>query len=95
MRCHICNSGLEVGKCIVCDKWVCFKKHADTLLFDLKVSSDCRYNIESDNLSFKFYCCIEGHSGKEIQKALQKKFRKIPNSLKYKKIEKKKDLKLL
>ena len=95
MRCYICNSGLEVGKCIVCDKWVCFEKHSDTLFFDLIVSSDCRYNIESDNLSFKYNCCIDSHSGEEIQKALQKKFRKIPNSLKYKKIEKKEDLKLL
>jgi len=87
MRCHICNSDLNVGKCIVCNKWVCYKKHADTLWFDLKVSSDCRYYIESEDLSFEYYCCLEGHSGEDVHKALQKEFRKIPSSLKYKKSE--------
>jgi len=88
MRCHICNSGLEVGKCIVCNKWVCFKNHADTFRFNLNVSTDCRYYFESEDLSFEYYCCLEGHSVEDIQKSLQKEFRKIPKSLKYRNLEK-------
>lgn len=49
--------------------------------------SDCGHYIENEDLSFEYYCCLESHSGEEIQKALQKEFRNIPNHLKYKKIE--------
>lgn len=61
---------------------MCYEKHADTLWFNLGVSSDCgHYN----DLSFEYYCCLEGYSGEEKQKALQKKFGEIPNHIKYKK----------
>ncbi|KKM89785.1 hypothetical protein LCGC14_1245220 [marine sediment metagenome] len=88
MRCEICDINYEVGKCIVCGKWVCYEKHADTLWFNLGVSSDCGHYIENDNLSFEYCCCLEGNSREEIQKALQKEFRKIPNHMKYIKIAK-------
>jgi hypothetical protein len=52
------------------------------------VSSDCRYYFESEDLSFEYYCCLEGHSVEDIQKSLQKEFRKIPKSLKYRNLEK-------
>jgi len=47
MRCFICNSDSEVGKCIVCGKWVCSEKHAELFWFNLSVSSDCRAILES------------------------------------------------
>ena len=87
MRCEICDINYEVGKCIVCGKWVCYEKHAETFWFKLGVSSDCGYYIESIDLSLEYYCCLEGHSVEEIKRALQKEFRKIPNHLKYKEIE--------
>ncbi len=49
--------------------------------------SDCGHYIENEDLSFEYYCCLESHSGEEIQKALQKEFQKILNHIKYKKTE--------
>ena len=78
MRCSICNSDSEVGKCIVCGKWVCYEKHAELFWFKVSVGSDCRVFLESKDYSFELYCCLEGHDIEEIKKALQREFRKIP-----------------
>lgn len=83
MRCYICNSNQEVGKCIVCGKWVCYEKHAEVFWLTLDVNSDCGTLIKSDNLRLEYYCCLKGHSREEIRKGLKKEFRKIPNYLKY------------
>jgi len=85
LNCYICNSDLEVGKCIVCGKWVCHEKHAELLWIDLSVNTDSGHYLESEKYSFTFSCCLEGHSRQEVQNALQKEFSNIPKILKYKK----------
>jgi len=85
MKCYICNSDLEVDKCIVCRKWVCSEKHGELFWIDLSVNTDSGHYLESNKYSLTFCCCLEGHSEWEFQRALQKEFNTIPKILKYKK----------
>lgn len=95
MKCHICNSNLEVGKCIVCKKGVCHEKHAELFWIDLNVKTDSGHYLESDKYSLTFYCCLEGHSRWEVQNALREEFKNVPKKLKYKKEDIKEDEHLL
>ncbi|MBD3216154.1 MAG: hypothetical protein GF311_26305 [Candidatus Lokiarchaeota archaeon] len=83
MKCHLCDINYEVGECIVCGKPICYEKHAEIFWMDLVVATDCGYHLKQDTYRLEYYCCLEGHSNKEVKEALKREFQKIPEYLEY------------
>jgi len=76
-NCHKENGFTDIGKCIVCGKWICYDLHAEVLFIKINIQSDCGlHEIDDGDHGYELYYCFdknkEIHTKEEVKKALKR-----------------------